>query len=133
MAHPSEQMPKNTYLISASATTNVGPKNADHFFAVTCTVAGTVKVKGGGVYEYVNIDGASAADVVKYINPDTGVAFPNVVDGSDDDLANGKTTGFYQRVDSVETDIAMIAGQTVYGRFASVKSDGTFTGFAYAG
>ena len=127
MAHPSEQMPKNTYLISAAATTNVGPKNADHFFAVTCTVAGTVKVKGGGVYEYVNIDGASAGDVVKYIDPSTGSAYTGTA------AADGDTTGFYQRIDSVETDIAMIAGQTVYGRFASVKSDATFTGFAYAG
>lgn len=127
MAHPSEQMPKNTYLISASATTNVGPKNADHFFAVTCTVAGTLKVKGAGVYEYVNIDDANSTEVVKYIDPSTGAAYTGTA------AATGDTTGFYQRVDSVETDIAMIAGQTVYGRFASVKSDGTFTGFAYAG
>jgi hypothetical protein len=89
-------------------------------------VAGTVKVKGGGVYEYVDV--TDATDTFQnYIDPNTGVAFAN------DAAMNTRDDGFYQRIDSVETDIAMIAGQTVYGRFASVKSDGTFTGFAYAG
>lgn len=127
MAHPSETLPKNTYLISATTTdVSAGPKNADHFFAVTCTVAGTVKVKGGGVYEYVDV--TDATDTFQnYIDPDTGAAF------ADDATMNTAGDGFYQRIGSVETDIAMIAGQTVYGRFASVKSDGTFTGFAYAG
>ena len=125
MAHPSEQMPKNTYLISATTTdVNAGPKNADHFTAITCTVAGTVKVRGGGVYEYVDVSDATNV-FQNYIDPDTGLAFA--------DNASMTPDGFYQRIDSVDTDIAMIAGQTVYGRFASVKSDGTFTGFAYAG
>tara|TARA_R100000149_G_scaffold64794_1_gene37479 strand:- start:497 stop:880 length:384 start_codon:yes stop_codon:yes gene_type:complete len=127
MAHPSEQMPKNTYLISATTTdVSAGPKNADHFFAITCTISGTVKVKGGGVYQYVDISEATNVHQ-NFIDPDTGVAFVN------DATMNSAGDGFYQRIDSVETDIAMIAGQTVYGRFASVKSDGTFTGFAYAG
>jgi len=127
MAHPSEQLPKNTYLISATTTdVNAGPKNADHFFAITCSVAGTVKVRGGGVYEYVDI--SDATDTFQnYIDPDTGSAF------ADDATMNTAGDGFYQRIDTIDTDIAMIAGQTVYGRFASVKSDGTFTGFAYAG
>ena len=127
MAHPSEQLPKNTYLISATTTdVNAGPKNADHFFAITCSVAGTVKVRGGGVYEYVDI--SDATDTFQnYIDPDTGIAFAN------DAAMNTAGDGFYQRIDTIDTDIAMIAGQTVYGRFASVKSDGTFTGFAYAG
>ena len=127
MAHPSSALPTNTYLISATTTdVSAGPKNADHFFAITCTVAGTVKVKGGGVYEYVDV--TDATDTFQnYIDPNTGVAFAN------DAAMNTRDDGFYQRIDSVETDIAMIAGQTVYGRFAAVKSDGTFTGFAYAG
>ncbi len=127
MAHPSSALPTNTYLISTSATTNVGPKNADHFFAITCTVAGTVKVKGGGLYEYINIDNASGSDVIKYIDPSTGAAY------ADQAAATGDTTGFYQKINSEEVDVVMIAGQTIYGRFDSVKSDGTFTGFAYAG
>lgn len=125
MAHPSSALPTNTYLISATTIdVSAGPKNADHFFAITCTVAGTVKVKGGGVYEYVDVGDATNV-FQNYIDPDTGEAFA--------DNASMTPDGFYQRIDSVETDIAMIAGQTVYGRFASVKSDGTFTGFAYAG
>ena len=76
------------------------------------------------MYEYVDVSDAS--DVFQnYIDPNTGAPF----------ATNGKMTpdGFYQKIDSLDTDIAMIARQTVYGRFASVKSDGTFTGFAYAG
>ena len=88
-------------------------------------------MKGSGIFEYVDIDGADAATVVNYINPDTGKAFPNVVDGSSGDLADGKAAGFYER--SRETDLLMVAGQTVYGRFDSAISDGTFKGFFYAG
>lgn len=127
MAHPAEQLPKNTYAISTSAITAVGPKNADHFFAITCTAGGVVSVKGGGVYEYVNVDTLSEANVKKYINPDTGVAYTGVTD------ADGDPTGFYQKIGSEEVSITMVAGQTIYGRFTTVKSDGTFTGFAYAG
>ena len=131
MAHPSSALPTNTYLISAatnaeSATGDFTPKNADHFFAVTCTIAGTLKIKGAGVYEYVDV--TDATDTFQnYIDPTTGVAFAN------DAAINTRGDAYYQRIDSVYTDIAMIAGQTVYGKFASVISDGTFTGFAYAG
>ena len=77
-------------------------------FSQLHTVAGTVKVKGGGVYEYVDVDDASNV-YQNYIDPNTGEPFET----------NAKMTpdGFYQRIDSVETNIAMIAGQTVYGRF----------------
>ena len=120
----SSPFPKSTYLISATTTdVNATPKHGS-FSAITCTVAGTVKVRGGGVYEYVDID--DATDVHQnFIDPTTGEVFVN------DAAMNTRGDGFYQKVNSVDTDIAMIAGQTVYGRFDSVKSDGTFTGFAY--
>lgn len=124
------QLPRNTYLIATTTTTHAAPQSGK-IFAITCTTGGTVKVKGAGIFEYVDIDGANADTVVKYINPDTGKAFPNVVDGSSGDLANGKAAGFYER--SVETDLVMVAGQTVYGRFDSAISDGSFKGFFYAG
>ena len=46
---------------------------------------------------------------------------------------NSDGDGFFQTVSDTEVDLPMIAGQTIYGRFDSLKSDGTFTGFAYAG
>ena len=120
----SSPFPKSTYLISANTTdVNATPKHGS-FSAVTCTVAGTVKVRGGGVYEYVDVSDASDVHT-SFIDPTTGVVF------ADDAAMNTRGDGFYQKINSVDTDIAMIAGQTVYGRFDSVKSDGTFTGFAY--
>jgi|TARA_R100001509_G_scaffold90490_1_gene51999 uncharacterized protein (UPF0264 family) len=124
MPHPTNSSPTTTYLISATTTdVSAAPKNG-YFSSIVCSVAGTVKVKGGGVYEYVDI--SDATDTFQnYIDPDTGVAFAN------DAAMNSAGDGFYQRISTVETDIVMIAGQTVYGRFDSLKSDGTFTGFAY--
>ena len=108
----SSSFPKSTYLISATTTdVNATPKHGS-FSAVTCTVAGTVKVRGGGVYEYVDVSDASDVHT-SFIDPTTGVVF------ADDAAMNTRGDGFYQKINSV------------YGRFDSVKSDGTFTGFAY--
>ena len=124
MGHISNTLPNNTYLISATTTdVNATPKQGK-FTAITCTVAGTVKVRAGGVYEYVDVSDATNT-YQNYIDPDTGAAF------ADDATMNSAGDGFYERINSVDTDVAMIAGQTIYGRFDSVKSDGTFTGFAY--
>ena len=123
----SSPFPKSTYLISATTTdVNATPKHGS-FSAITCTVAGTVKVRGGGVYEYVDASDLAAdnSDAVNFIDPSDGAAFSTKAEV----VAAGD--GFYERVNDIDTDIAMIAGQTVYGRFDSVKSDGTFTGFAY--
>ena len=124
MAHPSNSLAKNTYLISATTTDVSATPKQGKFFSITCTVAGTVKVKGGGVYEYVDVSDATNT-FGNYIDPNTGAAFAT------DAAMNTRGDGFYERIGTAETDIAMIAGQTVYGRFDSVKSDGTFTGFAY--
>ena len=124
MGHPSNSLAKNTYLISATTTDVSATPKQGTFHSITCTVAGTVKVKGGGVYEYVDVSDATNT-FSNYIDPDTGAAF------ADDATMNTAGDGFYERIGTVETDMAMIAGQTVYGRFTTVKSDGTFTGFAY--
>ena len=67
----SSSFPKSTYLISATTTdVNATPKHGS-FSAITCTVAGTVKVRGGGVYEYVDV--SDATDVhTNFIDPSTG-------------------------------------------------------------
>ena len=121
------QLPSNIYLVSTTTTdVSAAPKNGK-FFSITCTAAGTVKVRGGAIREYVDIDNASSSDVVKYIDPNTGAAYVNQA------AATGDPVGFYQRVATEESHFPMIAGQTIYGKFDSVKSDGAFTGFAYAG
>ena len=126
MAHPSEALPKSIYVISATTTDVFATPRSGKFFSITCSVAGTVKVKGGGVFEYVDI--SDATDTFQnYIDPSTGVAF------ADDAAMNTAGDGFYESISTQDTDLVMIAGQTIYGRFDSLKSDGTFTGFAYAG
>ena len=117
MAHPSDALGKNIHVITTSATGQVGPRVGDHFFAITCTVAGTCTVEGGA-YAYI----ASGASGSGYIDPETGEEF-----GGNTDAA-----GYYEPVSTTDVDLVMIAGQTVYGRFNTLKSDGTFTGFAYS-
>lgn len=124
--NPHNQLPSNIYVISTSATGDETPLRGN-FFAITCTIAGNVTVTGGGIHEYVDIDSATGGEVVKYIDPNTGVAYV------DTDGADGDSPGFYEKVGSETSVLSMIAGQTIYGRFDSVKTDGTFTGFAYAG
>jgi hypothetical protein len=120
------QFPSNIYVISTSATGDEAPLRGN-FFAITCTIAGDVTVTGGGVHVYVDIDSATGSEVVKYIDPNTGEAYENVA------AASGDSPGFYEKVGSEASVLSMIAGQTIYGRFDSVMSDQTFTGFAYAG
>lgn len=120
------QLPDNVYIISATTTDVSAAPIRGKFFAITCSVAGTVKVKGAGVFQYVDV--SDATDVhTKFIDADTGEVY-----SADSDM-NSDGDGFFQKVAANETDIVMIAGQTIYGRFDSLKSDGTFTGFAYAG
>ena len=112
------QLPSNIYVIS-TAVTNQLPPAKGKFFSITCTVAGTVSVKGGAGFEHK----AGSVSGTSHIDPSTGVAH----------TGNTAAEGFFEKISSAELDIPMIAGQTIYGRFDSVKSDGTFTGFAYAG
>ena len=120
------QLPSNIYLVSTTTTdVSAAPKNGK-FFSITCTAAGTVKVKGGAIFQYVDVSDSTSVHT-GFIDADTGQAYT-----SDSDM-NSDGDGFFQTVSTSEVDIPMIAGQTIYGRFDSLKSDGTFTGFAYAG
>ena len=126
------QLPANIYVIAADVTdTDASSNPVAHpikgtFFSITCTVAGTVKVTGGGVYKYVDVDDSTSVHQ-NVVDPDTGKAFASnaAMDAHGD--------GFFESLSTVEVDMPMIAGQTIYGRFDFVRSDGTFTGFAYAG
>jgi hypothetical protein len=128
MAHPSEVLPKRIYVIDATATDLQATPKSGKFFSITCSVAGSVNVTGGGVFIYVDASAlADDAAAQKFIDPSDGVAFSTkaeVVTADD---------GFYESIPAEARAIPMIAGQTIYGRFDSIMSDGTFTGFAYAG
>lgn len=109
-----------TFVVSASAAATATPSGAS-FNKITVGGAGNILVKGSGILTYVDIDAASATNVVKYINPDTGVAFPNTVDGSEGDLAYEKEPGYYEFVSTIEQSLAVVAGQVLEGDFTSVK------------
>jgi hypothetical protein len=127
MAHPSNAFPKEFVLIDEAQTAT------GDFFAIHVLAAAdaNLTVKGSGIRVYVAIDGASAAEVVKYINPDTGEPFPGVVDGSPADLADGKPAGFYERVSTVDTVIPCVAGNTIYGNFNSITGEASDKIIAY--
>ena len=114
MAHPTQSFPKGFYDINEASATAT-----ESFYAITCYVAGNIEVQGGGRFEYVNIDAASASDVVKYIDPSTGQAYV------DEAAANGDATGFYEKIPTEKTTIALAVGQTVYGDFTVVSTPGT--------
>jgi hypothetical protein len=116
--------PKNIYVISATTTDVAATPVNGKFSAITCSVGGTVKVTGGGIFQYVDV--SDATDVhTNFIDDDTGLVY------AADSAMNTDGDGFFETVNTVEVDLVMIAGQTIYGKFDSVKSDGTFTGFAY--
>jgi len=130
MAHPSNLTPTNTYIIDATATDLLAtPYNADasldsYFHTISCSVAGTVNVTGGSIFVYVDVS-ESTSDFAKFINPDTGEVF------ADNTTMDALGDGFYESISTESRALKMGVGQTVYGRFTAVQSDGTFEGFAY--
>ena len=120
------QLPRNIYAIAADVVDVSATPARGKFFAITCTVAGSVLVKGGGVFIYVDVSDSTSVHTT-FIDPATGVPFVN------DAAMNTRGDGFYESIETTERTLVMIAGQTIYGRFDSLKSDGTFTGFTYAG
>ena len=126
MAHIEASLPKNTYIIDAGASRRDGQPVRGSFFAITCSIPGSVKLKGAGIYKFVDVD-VSVVDYLSYIDPSTGERFV------DDAAMTAAGDGFYELLDTIEDTVPMIAGQTIYGKFTEVGSDGTFTGFAYVG
>jgi len=120
MAHPSDSFGKNLHIITTSSTVLSAPRVGDHFFAINCTVAGTATVEGGAYVYFAS----GATPGVGYIDPRTGEPFGAATTTGE--------AGYYETIGTTDVAIPMIAGQTVYGKFDTVKSDGTFTGFAYS-
>lgn len=113
MAHPSFAFPTGHHLLVGADAARAATGD---FFAIHCIAAGAVTVKGPSRFEYVDIDSASAGDVVKYIDPSTGAPFGGVAD------ADGLAAGFYEVIESKTHSITLAAGQTVYGKFTEVAT-----------
>ncbi len=118
MAHPSDYLGKGGMIIIDENQGAVSAPSGKVFVAIqSTTTGGTFTVKGNGLYEYVDIDGASSANVVKYINPATGEAYV------DEAAADSVTAGYFEVVGDAKTvTIEIAAGQTVYGRFTEVDA-----------
>tara|TARA_R100001198_G_C5030785_1_gene96538 strand:+ start:40 stop:453 length:414 start_codon:yes stop_codon:yes gene_type:complete len=124
MAHPSDYLGKGGMIIIDENQGAVSAPSGKVFVAIQNTGAlatngstSTFTVKGSGLYEYVDIDGASAANVVKYINPATGEAYV------DEDAADSVTAGYFEVVADAKTvTIEVAPGQIVYGRFTEVDA-----------
>ena len=88
-----------------------------YFTEIHCSIAGTVTVKGRGLW----VELEASVDGTDYIDPATGVAH----------TGNTASRGCYEALPTTEVAFVMIAGQTIYGHFDQLKSDATFTGYAY--
>jgi len=121
------QLPSNLYVIDVTATDVFATPKSGKFFAITCTAAGSVITKGGSTFIYCDASTLSDAQAATFLDPSTGVPFVS------DEAMETSGDGFYQSIATEERTFVMIAGQTIYGRFDSLKSSNSFTGFAYAG
>ena len=131
--HPSELPPKHVYVLDGTDTAgNRAPRisapDEQVFHSIHSTLSASISVTGYGIFEYV----ASVADnaaAAKYIDPLTGEPF--VSKAIFDDSDHG--AGFYEKIDTEAMTVPMIAGQTMYGKFKTIDTNGTtFKGFAYA-
>ena len=131
--HPSELPPKHVYVLDGTDTAgNRAPRisalDEQVFHRIDCTAAASIIVTGFGIFEYVGsvADDATAA---KYIDPLTGAPFTDK--DIFDDSSHG--AGFYEKIDTEAMTVPMIAGQTMFGKFKTIDTNGTtFKGFAYA-
>ena len=114
MAHPTQSFPKGFYDINEVSATAT-----ESFYAITCYVAGNIEVQGGGRFEYVDVSAlADNAAAAKYIDPLTGAPFTAKSVAEDADHGDG----FYEKISTEKTTIALAVGQTVYGDFTVVST-----------
>jgi hypothetical protein len=121
------QLPSNIYVIDANATDVQAPPRSGKFFAISCSVAGDIIVTGGGIFIYADTTELSDTAAAKLIDPQTSQPFVS------DEIAEARGDGYYESIPTEARTIPMIVGQTIYGRFDSVKASNSFVGFAYAG
>ena len=111
MAHPTQAFPKGFYDINEASITAT-----ESFYAITCYAAGDIEVQGGGRFEHVDVSTLDDAGAAKYIDPSTGAAFAS------DEAADTAGDGFYEKIPTEKTTIALADGQTIYGDFTVVST-----------
>lgn len=117
------EIPQRVLIVEQDASSDITVEvpttdSGQHFkyFDSVTTQLGRVAMSfyGGGLFEYVDIDAALIGDVVKYINPETGVPFVDLDD------ADGKAAGWYEKIETEPVSIKTAAGVPVYGRFTKL-------------
>ena len=110
------QFSGNLYFIDQNETATLSGR---HFFhtLVNGTTAVEVTVKGGGVFEFVDVSElADDAAAALYIDPLTGVPFTLKSVAVDSDHGDG----FYEKIGSSAITISLGPNQIVCGRFTEV-------------
>ena len=110
------QFSGNLYFIDQNETATLSGR---HFFhtLVNGTTAVEVTVKGGGVFEFVDVSElADDAAAALYIDPLTGLPFTAKSVAVDSDHGDG----FYEKIGSSAITISLGPNQIVCGRFTEV-------------
>ena len=110
------QFSGNLYFIDQNETATLSGR---HFFhtLVNGSTAVEVTVKGGGVFEFVDVSElADDAAAALYIDPLTGVPFTLKSVAVDSDHGDG----FYEKIGSSAITISLGPNQIVCGRFTEV-------------
>ena len=126
MAHPSNLIGKNPYYIDGDVTATL---SGNHYFhTITCLAAAVLILKGGGIFEHVDVSGlTNDAAAAKYIDPLTGDPFATKVIANDADHGDG----FYEAISTEGVTFSIPAGATIYGRFTEIDSGGSDKVIAY--
>ncbi len=126
MPHPSNLIPKNPHYISGNVTATL---TSGYFHSVTALTGIALTVKGGGIFEYVDVSElADDAAAAKYIDPLTGLPFTAKSVAIDADHGDG----FYEKIGTEAVTITGVpAGLTVHGRFTEINSAGGEIAIAY--
>ena len=110
------QFSGNLYFIDQNETATL---SGSHFFhtLVNGSTAVEVTVKGGGVFEFVDVSElADDAAAALYIDPLTGLPFTAKSVAVDSDHGDG----FYEKIGSSAITISLGPNQIVCGRFTEV-------------
>jgi len=126
MAHPSNLIAKNPYYINGDVTATL---SGNHYFhTITCLAAAVLILKGGGIFEYIDVSGFSNnAAAAKYIDPLTGLPFTAKSVAIDSDHGDG----FYEAISTQGVTFTIPSGATIYGRFTEIDSGGSDKVIAY--
>ena len=108
----------NLYHLDQSETATLTGSKYFHTL-VNGSTSVKITVKGGGLFEFVDVSLLNDTLAAKYIDPLTGVAFIS------DEVADTAGDGFYERIGTETIDIDLGPNQIVCGHFTQVAVAGT--------